>query len=323
MVLSPKEQAFLQALKQMVGVMEKDDICIMPEPCEAFSTVKGSDDSNLFFIEDKVVNPITWIKEICSMFGQMLAGEPQILKGEAIFVKNFDIEEVEVELFDADTAVEIIEEFAGQKVVLHESDSDETKFLVQVNTKLNVVTGNKLGEEYVQPLSGASYPFKVVDMVDEEDDFEDEVDAMTFKSKVDVFGVPHDAEFEDEDNSDGVATQSTKKDFDKVVKEAIDEDRHGKIAKDVASLVSEKQKAYGNSVDKVERVIEVLMEQYDNGDGTYTIPKELIPHLLYQVRILDKQNRVFTNPQGDLMDESPYKDILGYALLMLAKQEKE
>lgn len=319
MVLSPKEQAFLQALKQMVGVMEKDDICIMPEPCEAFSTVKGSDDSNLFFIEDKVVNPITWIKEICSMFGQMLAGEPQILKGEAIFVKNFDIEEVEVELFDAETAIEIIEEFAGQEVVLHESDNEEAKFLVQVNTKLNVVTGNKSGEEYVQPLSGASYPFKVVDTVDEEY----EKDIMTLKSKVDVFGVPHDVEFDNDDTSDETTAQSTKKDFDKVVQEAIDEDRHGKIAQDVASLVSEKQKAYGNSVDKVERVIEVLMEQYDNGDGTYTIPKELIPHLLYQVRILDKQNRVFTNPQGDLMDESPYKDILGYALLMLAKQEKE
>lgn len=321
MVLSAKEQAFLQAVKQMVGTMEQDDICIMPEPCEAFSTVKGSDDSNLFFIEDKVVNPITWIKEICSVFSESLTGIPQILKGEAIFVKNFDIEEVEVELFDAETAIEIIEEFAGQEVVLHESDGEEPKFLVQVNTDLKVVTANDLGEEYVQPLSGASYPFKVVDTVDEEDDFEDEDDTMTFKSKVDVFGVPHDAEFEDD--SDEVTTQSTKKDFDRVVKETIDENRHEKIAHDVASLVSEKQKAYGNSVDKVERVIEVLMEQYDNGDGTYTIPKELIPHLLYQVRILDKQNRVFTNPQGDLMDESPYKDILGYALLMLAKQEKE
>ena len=315
MVLSMKEQAFLQAVKQMVTTMEKDDICIMPEPCDEFSTVKGSDGSNLFFIEDKVVNPITWIKEICSVFGESLTGIPQILKGEAIFVSDFNIEEVEVELFDAETAIEIIEEFAGKEVTLHESNNEDAKFLVQVNTKLNVVTENELGEEYVQPLSGASYPFKVVDMVDEEDDFEN--------VGTDVFGVPHDAEFEDEDNSDGVATQSTKKDFDKVVKEAIDEDRHGKIAKDVASLVSEKQKAYGNSVDKVERVIEILMEQYDNGDGTYTIPKELIPHLLYQVRILDKQNRVFTNPQGDLMDESPYKDILGYALLMLAKQEKE
>ena len=315
MVLTAKEQAFLQSVKQMVTTMEKDDICIMPEPCDMFSTVKGSDDSNLFFIEDKVVNPITWIKEICATFGQTLTGEPQILKGEAVFVKDFDIEEVEVDLFDAETAIKIIEEFAGKEVTLDESIDDDDKFVVQVNTKLNVVTENELGEEYVQPLSGASYPFKVVDFEDEEDDFED--------VGTDVFGVPHDAEFEDEDNSDGVATQSTKKDFDKVVKEAIDEDRHGKIAKDVASLVSEKQKAYGNSVDKVERVIEVLMEQYDNGDGTYTIPKELIPHLLYQVRILDKQNRVFTNPKGDLMDESPYKDILGYALLMLAKQDKE
>ena len=323
MVLSAKEQAFLQAVKQMVTTMEKDDICIMPEPCDEFSTVKGSDGSNLFFIEDKVVNPITWIKEICAVFGQTLTGEPQILKGEAIFVKDFDIEEVEVELFDAETAIEIIEEFAGKEVTLHESNNEDAKFLVQVNTKLNVVTENELGEEYVQPLSGASYPFKVVDIVDEEYNFEDEVDTMTFKTKVDVFGVPHDAEFDNDDTSDETTAQSTKKDFDKVVKEAIDEDRHGKIAQDVASLVSEKQKAYGNSVDKVERVIEVLMEQYDNGDGTYTIPKELIPHLLYQVRILDKQNRVFTNPQGDLMDESPYKDILGYALLMLAKQEKE
>ena len=269
MVLSAKEQAFLQAVKQMVSTMEKDDICIMPEPCDAFSTVKGSDDSNLFFIEDKIVNPITWIKEICSVFGESLTGIPQILKGEAIFVSDFNIEEVEVELFDAETAIKIIEEFAGKEATLHDFDIEDTKFLVQINTKLNVVTVNESEEEYVQPLSGVVYTFKVVDFEDEEGDFEDEEDLIV--SKVDVFGFPHDAEFDNDDISDEGTIDSMKKDFRKILEEAMNEDRHGKIAQDVASLVSEKQKAYGNSVDKVERVIEILMEQYDNGDGPFTI----------------------------------------------------
>lgn len=80
-------------------------------------------------------------------------------------------------------------------------------------------------------------------------------------------------------------------------------------------LVDLKNKSYGDSVTKTNKLLEVFMEKYDNGDGTYTIPKSLLRHIGLMVRIMDKQNRVFSNPDGDLMDESPYTDILGYSML--------
>jgi hypothetical protein len=83
----------------------------------------------------------------------------------------------------------------------------------------------------------------------------------------------------------------------------------------VGNLVDEKQKAYGNSVDKAFKLMKVYLENYKNEDGTYTIPESLLQHILLQVRIIDKQNRIFNNPDGDLMQENPYMDTVGYGLL--------
>lgn len=83
----------------------------------------------------------------------------------------------------------------------------------------------------------------------------------------------------------------------------------------IGKLVDKKQRAYGDSVTKAYKLMQVYLESYDNGNGTYTIPKSLLKHILLQVRIIDKQNRIFNNPNGDLMDENPYSDTVGYGLL--------
>jgi hypothetical protein len=86
--------------------------------------------------------------------------------------------------------------------------------------------------------------------------------------------------------------------------------------KDIGALVDSKQKAYGNAVEQTYNVVEQFMKPYLNKDGeTYTIPKSLLKHLLLQVRIIDKQNRIFNNPDQDLMEENTYRDISGYGLL--------
>ncbi|MEK5036218.1 hypothetical protein MKY96_32735 [Paenibacillus sp. FSL R7-0302] len=88
-----------------------------------------------------------------------------------------------------------------------------------------------------------------------------------------------------------------------------------KKGRELGALVDRKQKAYGNSVQQSYDVIKVFMKPYLNDDGTYTIPESLLLHLLLQVRIIDKQNRIFNNPGGDLMEENTYRDIAGYGML--------
>lgn len=84
--------------------------------------------------------------------------------------------------------------------------------------------------------------------------------------------------------------------------------------KELGALVDRKQKAYGNAVEQTYEVVRVFMKPYLK-DGVYIIPESLLRHLLLQIRVIDKQNRIFNNPDADLMDESPYKDISGYGLL--------
>lgn len=112
----------------------------------------------------------------------------------------------------------------------------------------------------------------------------------------------------------------------KIDRESVDVEKEGeKMVKgndyfeskgsEIGSLVTKKQAAYGDSVGKAYKLMQVFMQDYDNGDDTYTIPKELLQHILLQVRIIDKQNRIFSNPKGDLMSENPYADTVGYGLL--------
>jgi hypothetical protein len=83
-----------------------------------------------------------------------------------------------------------------------------------------------------------------------------------------------------------------------------------------------KNKQYGSSVDAVYKMMEVLMERYTYDEENYLMPKSLLRHLLLNVRIMDKANRLFNNPSGEGDSESPYNDITGYGLIgidMVAK----
>lgn len=94
------------------------------------------------------------------------------------------------------------------------------------------------------------------------------------------------------------------------------------LGSSIGAHVDKAQTAYGNSFGQAGDVLRVFLRPYYKGDGTYIIPDNLLDHLLVQVRIIDKQFRVFSNPSGDLMSESPYKDIAGYGLLGARRFDK-
>jgi len=77
------------------------------------------------------------------------------------------------------------------------------------------------------------------------------------------------------------------------------------IAADIATLVSDKNAAYGDSFAKAGDILETL---YPNG-----ITREQYRDMLAVVRVVDKLFRVATD--RDALGESPWRDIAGYALL--------
>lgn len=83
------------------------------------------------------------------------------------------------------------------------------------------------------------------------------------------------------------------------------------LGKDLGKLITQKQMAYGDSYGKSG---EVLKQLFPNG-----IPKESYTDALAIVRIVDKLFRIATDPTWG--DESPWKDIAGYALLRYADTE--
>jgi hypothetical protein len=85
------------------------------------------------------------------------------------------------------------------------------------------------------------------------------------------------------------------------------------IAKDLGSLVKEKQEAYGDSFSKSEKIINIL---YPNG-----VKPENYRDLLTITRIIDKLFRIATRKNA--FGESPYRDIAGYALLGIASDLEE
>jgi len=90
----------------------------------------------------------------------------------------------------------------------------------------------------------------------------------------------------------------------------------------LGKIIDTKQAAYGDSVSKSSELMKIYLQDYKQEDGTYKINEKLLDHILLQVRIIDKQNRIFSNPEADLMDESPYTDISGYGLLGERMQNK-
>lgn len=85
------------------------------------------------------------------------------------------------------------------------------------------------------------------------------------------------------------------------------------IAKDIGSLVKQKQEAYGDSFSKSEEIIKILFPQ--------GVKPENYRDLLTITRIIDKLFRIATKKNA--FGESPYRDIAGYALLGIASDLEE
>lgn len=83
------------------------------------------------------------------------------------------------------------------------------------------------------------------------------------------------------------------------------------IAKSIGELVTEKQAAYGDSFGKSGAVMRIF---YPDG-----IPLEKMDDSLTVIRTLDKLFRVATD--RDALGESPWRDIAGYAILAVKRQE--
>ena len=81
--------------------------------------------------------------------------------------------------------------------------------------------------------------------------------------------------------------------------------KYKKLGKEIGQIVDEKNEAYGDSFAVSGDFLELL---YPNGIK----PKDYTDALCL-VRIFDKCKRIAT--RKDVFDESPYRDIAGYALL--------
>ena len=86
----------------------------------------------------------------------------------------------------------------------------------------------------------------------------------------------------------------------------------GKTGQEVGNLVSEKQKAYGDSFG---RSGECLRQMFPDG-----IKPHQYDDLLTIARILDKLFRIANDPEA--FSENPYQDIVGYGLLGMRRHGK-
>lgn len=82
------------------------------------------------------------------------------------------------------------------------------------------------------------------------------------------------------------------------------------ISKDISSLLTRKNLAYGNSASKSSEILKIL---YPSGIGPQNLDDALII-----VRVLDKLSRIATD--NDEFGESPWTDIAGYAILRLQQK---
>jgi hypothetical protein len=92
---------------------------------------------------------------------------------------------------------------------------------------------------------------------------------------------------------------------------SVSTDYHAK-ALEIAALVAEKQIAYGDSFGKSGAVMAIL---YPGG-----IPLEKIDDARTIVRVIDKLFRIATD--RDALGESPWRDVMGYALLASVRGDR-
>lgn len=95
--------------------------------------------------------------------------------------------------------------------------------------------------------------------------------------------------------------------------DAVKQSSFQRIGREVGDLVTEKNKAYGNSFRDCSHFLEIL---YPDG-----ITPDKYADMLCVVRMFDKLKRIAT--KKDAFGESPYRDIAGYAILGIDKDENE
>lgn len=100
------------------------------------------------------------------------------------------------------------------------------------------------------------------------------------------------------------------------IRKKLDKDQRVKtyeeIGSEIGRLVDEKNKAYGNSFGQSCKILEIL---YPDG-----VKVEQYTDMLCLVRIIDKLFRIAT--QKSAFNESPYRDICGYGVLGVKKDEE-
>ena len=94
--------------------------------------------------------------------------------------------------------------------------------------------------------------------------------------------------------------------------EAAEPRTYEDLGKTIGALVDEKKKAYGDSFGRAGPIMKIL---YPSG-----ISVDKFDDALVVVRIIDKLSRIATDK--DALGESPFTDIAGYALLGLARSER-
>ena len=114
------------------------------------------------------------------------------------------------------------------------------------------------------------------------------------------------------------ANQLIKVDDSEIIYEEDQEGRedpsiYHQVANEIADLLEEKNKSYGSSFEKSQDILNVL---YPNG-----ISKEQFKDALVVTRIIDKLFRIANNKEA--FAEDPWKDIAGYALLMLGNNKND
>ncbi len=81
----------------------------------------------------------------------------------------------------------------------------------------------------------------------------------------------------------------------------------------VGELVTSKQQQYGDSFTRAGEIMQIL---YPDG-----VAPRALPQALTVVRVLDKLGRIATAAGGsDAGGENPWRDVAGYALLELGRQ---
>ncbi len=99
----------------------------------------------------------------------------------------------------------------------------------------------------------------------------------------------------------------------------MDNNIYEMLAKEIGSLVDQKNKAYGSSFAESYKIIQIL---YPNG-----VKIEQYTDFLATIRLIDKLFRIANKKEA--FGESPWNDIAGYALLAVQndrnkqKSEKE